>query len=57
MKEIFQAQRQFCEAVIEGNNERIELARARMNRLQKARRMRRETSQTLRVALALDISL
>lgn len=57
MKEIFEANRKFCEAILEGNNEQIETARRRVVRLQKARRMQRETSQTLRVALALDLSL
>jgi hypothetical protein len=57
MKELFQAQRLFCEAVLAGNQEQIENARRRVELLQKAHRMRRETSQTLRVALALDISI
>jgi len=57
MKELVQAQRLFCEAVLTGNQVQIESARRRVELLQKARRMRRETSQTLRVALALDISI
>jgi hypothetical protein len=54
-QEIFRAQREFCEAVLAGDKERIEVARARMTRLQKARRIQRETSHTLRAAL--DIRL
>jgi hypothetical protein len=56
-KGIQQAQQRFCQAVVDGNPDQIEEARERMERVQKAWRMRQETAQTLRIALALNISL
>jgi len=57
MNDIEQAQQAFREAMAAGKVDQIERTSERIRLAQKARRMRQATSRTLRVALALDITL